>query len=1648
MGESRRASSGAALTAERRLYVFGHSRPLGTAAIATVLCACAWPAIAQTSPPPPLPPTREEVTRPEIQQNRERLPPQLEVQGAIERAPCALDDPKFANIRFTLRKAEFDGLRGLPPDILVPSYAPLIGTEQPISVVCAIRDRASALLRRAGYIAAVEVPEQRIEGGEIRFQVVLAHLTQVRVRGHPHGAEKTIAGFLAPLAQQPVFNRFDAERYLLLASDIPGYTVRLTLRPAGTQPGEVIGDVTVERTPVYADATIQNGGSKELGRWGGFGRVQLFGLTGLADRTVIAAFTTSDLQEQRTLQLGHDFAVGAEGLRIGALVTGAWAKPSIGSDSLKSTSVLGTIYADYPLVRTLARTLHGSIGLDLIDQDVDFNGRPYTRDRLRVAFARLAFDATSTAARQRSLAEPEWRFSALAELRKGLDVLSATQPCGGTISGCAGDVPPTRLAGIPTASLVRLFLSGEYRPIPKLTFSLAARGQYAWDPLLSFEEFAAGNYTVGRGYDPGTLLGDRGWGTQAEIRFGSTVPQSARKPAAETYLFFDHAKVSSLDGRLIAGSSYLDSTGGGLRVAFDRFMLDTSLAVPLTHVGPFGRKPGARIPDFAQFAAVAVAVQMKGIARLDPICGLRGKEGFVRIGALALALFVSLPWSAPGAAAPLSVRDNFRIGSTGTSFCSAQPLSVDPALTGMFDVGYTITCRDAALPVGRIYSIRATSGVADRLAAARARRVTCDSTSEGTIEQLGAVEVIDCKLADADVGYRVYQVSRHGQFYAAEGLAGYDSALRLGLRSVIADEPVEGEVSIATTGVGDPASFARVQAGTLDPTRALAEAYRRNNGGSYADAAEFFAAVGKADAGPISRAEALINEALQKSNLGRYAEADALFGRAEEQARGNPIDARRLRNYKAIHLLNQGEPAEALKELDKPVVDFASSAAADARSLPVIDSATAERLNAERAAGGHMGQSPDDLLPEEKAQILDGQALQLRGTSLRLKGDVAAARDALSQAETALERVRNGRVRSIAWMRAQIVGDLAAIAEESGDIAQADTLYRQGVAILEANYPGSAALLNAQARLAGFVARQGQMEAAESIFRDIVHSQPDATNLPPSFARVLRPYVDILLKKPPSVATTAEIFASLQLMMRPGLAQTQAVLARELTGGSSEASRLFRQAVTLTRQVERARVALARYEALPNPPPAEAAKGAALKADLETAQKEAVATQAALASFPRYRAISSEVVSLEDLQKALRPGEAYYKMTIVDDGIYVLFATPTSARAARLDIAADDLDSQVASLRETISTEERGRQVTYAYDVALAHKLYEALFAPFATELAGVKHLIFEPDGAMLRMPPNPLVVDQQSVDLYTQRVKADPKADFDFTGIHWFGRDRDISTSVSPKSFLQLRGAPPSSAPKLYLGFGHNTPPSANVRQAIASADRDCVLPLASWQRPISARELEVAGSIMSRIDPAGVAIVTGDEFTDSAIDGRTDLDKYRIIHFATHGVVTATRPKCPTQPALLTSFGGQGSDGLLTFRDIFDLHLDADLVVLSACDTAGEATALATQSAGLATGGDVALDGLVRAFVGAGARLVIASHWPVPDDFNATERLITGLFSAPPGVGAATALRLSERKLMDDRDTSHPFYWSAFAAVGDGEMPVIRTPTQIARK
>ncbi len=989
----------------------------------------------------------------------------------------------------------------------------------------------------------------------------------------------------------------------------------------------------------------------------------------------------------------------------------------------------------------------------------------------------------------------------------------------------------------------------------------------------------------------------------------------------------------------------------------------------------------------------------------------------------------------------ISLRDAFPIGSNG--LCQAQIIPPEPG-AGLFDRRYSVICRDAAAPVGTLWVLRGSAAKDAQLRFAGADAACTGMAPGAPVPGLARLTALDCSLRDSVLKTRVLAGEAGGRTYAASGLAAYTKALELGLESLARDRVVPGKVEIPLTQLTDDLSFAQQQAKAIAPDLALAEGYRRSNEGNFAEAAEFFAA-SSANSAPEGMADALLNQALQQSNLGNFAESRRLFAQTRPASANSPILARLQRNYEALDALNQRRPQQALAILEAPLAfDFPDDAAL--RSLE-IGPALASRLAAENQQDQPWRYS-SALSPLERAQLLDGQGDYLRATALSQAGRGAEAEPVLQRVNATLGAVRGGRVVSIQWLRAQVLGELGFLAERGGRLAEAEGLHQQAIAIVAAAYPGSPALDSARAQLAGLYARSNRRDEALALYRAIVGQ---AGGRPVTSLRTLmRPYFALLTDGGKDSASGAaavddvgmvgDLFAASQLLQRSGLAQTQAVLARELSGGSDAAAELFRAATNLTRALEQARQGVQQLEALASPAADQVQLLAERRAGLAALEAEQAGLLQQLAENPRYRAVSEGSVTLADLRAALGPGEAYLKMVVIDPVAYMIFITPQEAKAWRIDASAAELEQMVTTIRESIAVVEAGQVFTYPFDVATARQLYARLFAPVADRLPTTRHIIFEPDGALLKLPLNLLVTDDASVARYQQRTTAPGGDEYDFRQIAWLGRSAEISTSVAPAAFRAVRAAKRSGASKAYLGLGENAPLASNdiaalrTRAALEGTE-NCVWSPGIWARPIKADELYAAAARFAD----GTRVVTRADFSDSAIREMSDLADYRILHFATHGLVTAPQPQCPPRPALLTSFGSADSDGLLTFAEIFNLRIDADLVILSACDTAGSATPGATREAGVTTGGDFALDGLVRAFVGAGGRTVLASHWPVPDDFNATRRLISGLF-AGDGTSTASALRRSQRELMDDAATSHPFYWSAFAVVGDGAAVLAR--------
>ncbi|MBA3053501.1 MAG: CHAT domain-containing protein [Sphingomonadales bacterium] len=996
-----------------------------------------------------------------------------------------------------------------------------------------------------------------------------------------------------------------------------------------------------------------------------------------------------------------------------------------------------------------------------------------------------------------------------------------------------------------------------------------------------------------------------------------------------------------------------------------------------------------------------------------------------------------------------SFADSFRIGTSGP-VCEAQAVAAGAARRSIFDRRWALLCREVSRPIGSAWFSR--DGTLPVPGQGLDEPVDCVAAGVARVAGIENALVRNCRGRTSGLEYRSYsRVGERGAFVVA-GLAAYDSALQLALRSLVADRVVPGEIVAASLGAGGGSGFYAAKAQAADAANLIGQGYRRNAAGDYAEAAQIFSAVatsigaGEADS-PARRHELTINHALQVSNLGQFDQSAVIFARARTMSGLDPVQARLGRNFEAIDALNRGDLAAVPRILARPVPAATAGIVAGDGTVE-IDAATAEGLSTGTAAdlAAILGQRVR-LTAAERVEILDAQAESLRGTALRLSGNLPEARSALLTANRRALAVRDGRVISVTRLRSQILTEIAETFEAQGDLAEAERLLREVEALVAAQYPDSASVNAARARLAGFMARHGRKDEAHGAFRALVAGAIGNRDALVGMSHLIQPYFAMLTDDGATApGDLADLLLASQLVERPGAAATLSQLARELAGGNDAAAALFRRALAVSRDIERNRIQLARTANSGLDRAALVPLLASLTDERQRLDQAQLQLASQLSAFPQYRAVARGYVTLDELRATLQPGEGYFKLVTLGERTYAVLVTPTGGRGWRVARSSSELAALVTTLRESISVTINGVRSTYPFDIDNNLTLSEALLGPARADLTGITHLVFEPDGAMLQLPANLLVLDTTGVEAYRSRVAAGGD-EFDMRGIAWLGRKTAISTALSAASFRDARTAPPSKAARVYLGLGQNQPLGAvttlpGVRGASmaggTAADAGCDWPVATWNQPIAATELKEAAGLFGK---GRSDLMTGAGFTDTAIEGRTDLADFRVVHFATHGLVTAPRPGCPARPALLTSFGGTDSDGLLRFDEIFNLHLDADLVILSACDTAGGASLEATREAGVTSGGGQALDGLVRAFIAAGGRQVIASHWPAPDDYNATERLIGGFFGSETGGSAgsvAAALQRSQLALMDDPLTSHPFYWAGFAIVGDGERPL----------
>lgn len=418
--------------------------------------------------------------------------------------------------------------------------------------------------------------------------------------------------------------------------------------------------------------------------------------------------------------------------------------------------------------------------------------------------------------------------------------------------------------------------------------------------------------------------------------------------------------------------------------------------------------------------------------------------------------------------------------------------------------------------------------------------------------------------------------------------------------------------------------------------------------------------------------------------------------------------------------------------------------------------------------------------------------------------------------------------------------------------------------------------------------------------------------------------------------------------------------------------------------------------------------------------------------FPDYVALTEpQPLTIAETQALLQPNEALVTIIVGPTRSFVWALSHERAEWAAIDAGAATLAEHVAVLRRGLDPNAPDQSdatgnVVPAFDVERAHTLYRLLFGTVAPVLAGKQHLIIVPTGPLSSLPFQVLVSEPPTVY---------PEAGQTIRNAQWLIRRHAMSVLPSVQSLAALRKLPPAgTAPKPFLGIGDPTltgPPEAVPKQrgaaarlVPASAYRNGAADLRALREmvplPETADELRAIAKVLGA---AGDDVMLRASATETRVK-RTQLDAYRVIHFATHGLIAGELSGLD-EPALVLTPPDKPSeldDGLLTASEIAALRLSADWVVLSACNTAAGADV-----------GAEALSGLARAFFFAGARALLVSHWAV--NSQAAVWLTTRTFETlakDRKIGRAEAFRRTMLGFIDSG--LPPTYWAPFIVVGEG--------------
>lgn len=670
------------------------------------------------------------------------------------------------------------------------------------------------------------------------------------------------------------------------------------------------------------------------------------------------------------------------------------------------------------------------------------------------------------------------------------------------------------------------------------------------------------------------------------------------------------------------------------------------------------------------------------------------------------------------------------------------------------------------------------------------------------------------------------------------------------------------------------------------------------------------------------------------------------------------------------------------------------------------------------------------------------------GRVARIRGDLSAAEYYYKQALD-LAHKKEAPPQEMAEL---LIGQ-ADVLRDLGAFARAETLYRDGLDILEKVNPGGIDRAEAVASLASTLYHQGRIESAALLFRQALSGlenrtfqlggiDEDRSRYRAWYVRYYQEYMELLVEQGRMEQAFELLESSRGRTLLEMLAQAHVQIDQGVDVGALQQERKVQQLLH-TKSEYRVRLASGPHT-----------DAQLLKADAEVGelllQHQQLEAQLR-ASSPTYSAlVQPRVLSVKEIHELLDDDTLLLEYALGEERSYVWAVTantlsvhvlPSRTEIERLAHGIHELlkpPRQLLQNETDISASTRQARAELQY-VKKSAELSQMILAPIA-DLLRHHRLLIVSDGALRYVPfaalPAPkadprhttsgmrryLILDHEIVNLPSASIVAELRR-------QQIGRQRpslDVAIFADPV----FDSSDERVSRKVQIrGTEHRTAVAANLSSQLKASDDPLTRSLSDFE-PTRSSSLRLnrlpytrqeAAAIMSVI-PRGRAMEALDFQATRKTAMSATLAHYRIVHFATHGLLNSEHPELSGLVLSLVNEAGRPQAGFLELQDIYNLSLPVDLVVLSACDT----------GLGQEIKGE-GLIGLTRGFMYAGSARVVASLWSVDD--IATSELMARFYTIMQRdkLPAAAALRVAQIQMLRQERWNSPFYWAAFQIHGE---------------